>query len=57
VALIPSRLADAYRKQLTVIEPPIDVPGFDVMAVWHPRVHSDAANRWVRDRLIETAKR
>jgi hypothetical protein len=34
----------------------IDVPGFDVIAVWHPRNDKDKAHRWLRSRLAEVAK-
>lgn len=56
VALVPSRLAREHKKQLVSLSPPIEVPGFDVIAVWHPRVHEDMAHRWFRSRLAETAK-
>jgi len=56
VALVPSRLLREDRKRLVVLEPPIEVPGFDVIAVWHPRVDKDIAQRWMRRRLVETAK-
>src|SRR6516225_10296043 len=39
VALVPSRLLrDNNNKRLVVLKPPVAVPGFDVIAVWHPRV-------------------
>jgi DNA-binding transcriptional LysR family regulator len=56
VALVPSRLLREDRKRLVVLEPPIEVPGFDVIAAWHPRVDKDIAQRWMRRRLVETAK-
>jgi len=56
VALVPSRLLRESKK-LVVLKPPIEVPGFDVIAVWHPRVDKDVAHRWLRSRLSETAKR
>jgi DNA-binding transcriptional LysR family regulator len=56
VALVPSRLVQQTNKRLVVLKPPIDVPGFDVIAVWHPRVDKDMAHRWLRNRLAETAK-
>jgi DNA-binding transcriptional LysR family regulator len=56
VALIPSRLLRANNKRLVVRKPPVEVPGFDVIAVWHPRVDKDIAHRWLRSRLAETAK-
>jgi DNA-binding transcriptional LysR family regulator len=56
VALIPSRLLRENDKRLVVLKPPVAVPGFDVIAVWHPRVDRDAAHRWLRSRLVEIAK-
>jgi DNA-binding transcriptional LysR family regulator len=55
VALVPSRLLRENDKRLSVLEPPVNVPGFDVIAVWHPRVDKDMAHRWLRGRLAETA--
>lgn len=56
VALVPSRLLRENNKRLVVLKPPVEVPGFDVIAVWHPRVDKDTAHRWLRRRLAETAK-
>ena len=55
VALVPSRLLRRNEK-LAVLKPPIDVPEFDVIAVWHPRHHADPAHRWLRNRLAEHAR-
>jgi DNA-binding transcriptional LysR family regulator len=56
VALVPSRLLRENNERLVVLKPPVEVPGFDVIAVWHPRVDKDIAHRWLRSRLAETAK-
>src|SRR5262245_58446916 len=56
VALVPSRLLRENNKQLVVLKPPVEIPGFDVIAVWHPRVDKDIAHRWLRGRLAATAK-
>ena len=40
-----------------VFEPPIAVPGFDVIACWHPRVSRHPAHRWLRELLATVAKR
>ena len=56
IALVPSRLLRGSERKLAVLEPPVEVPGFDVIAVWHPRTDKDVAHRWLRDRLHETAK-
>jgi DNA-binding transcriptional LysR family regulator len=56
VAVVPSRLLGESTRQLVVLKPPVELPGFDVIAVWHPRVDKDIAHRWLRNRLAETAK-
>ncbi len=56
VAVVPSRLLRATDQKLVVLKPPVEIPGFDVIAVWHPRTDKDAAHRWVRNRLRETVK-
>ena len=56
VALVPSRLLRENNKQLVVLKPPVEIPGFDVIAVWHPRVDKDIAHHWLRSRLAATAK-
>lgn len=56
VALVPSRLLCDGSADLTVLKPPIEVPGFDVIATWHPRVDKDASHHWLRTRLAEIAK-
>jgi DNA-binding transcriptional LysR family regulator len=56
IAVVPSRLLAATDGRLVQLKPPIDVPGFDVIAVWHPRVDSDAAHRWLRRSLTQIVK-
>jgi DNA-binding transcriptional LysR family regulator len=56
VALVPSRLLRENSHGLAVFKPPVEVPGFDVIAVWHPRVDRDEAHRWLRTRLAAVAK-
>ena len=57
IALVPSRLLRGHRQRLTQLKSPINVPGFDVIAVWHPRSGEDVAHRWLRMRLSQTAGR
>lgn len=52
VAILPSRLV-AGVDGLTMLEPPIDVPGFTKVAAWHARTHRDAAQRWLRQLLFD----
>ena len=54
IALVPSRLLHGGSAGLAVLAPPIEVPGFDVIAAWHPRSDKDAAHQWLRTRLAQT---
>ena len=58
VAVLPERLlrGAAVAAGLRVFAPPVAVPGFDVIAVWHARVHRDPMHRWLRDRLARVAE-
>jgi DNA-binding transcriptional LysR family regulator len=56
IALVPARLLRADDKRLAVLKSPIEVPGFAVIAVWHPRSDKDPAHRWLRSRLAATAQ-
>jgi DNA-binding transcriptional LysR family regulator len=53
VAILPSRLVSAI-SGLVVVAPPVDIPGFTKIAVWHERSHFDVAQRWLRDLLFKT---
>lgn len=55
IAAIPERLARVQGHQLRIFELPLKVQGFDVIAVWHQRVHDDGAHQWLRDLLAKTA--
>lgn len=50
VALVPSRLA-AGNPSLRVVEPPLEVPGFEMVMVWPNRVHRDPAHEWLREQI------
>lgn len=53
VAMLPSRLVrdDA---SLQVVEPPIEVPGFDMLMLWPERVHRDPAHHWLREHIASS---
>jgi DNA-binding transcriptional LysR family regulator len=51
IALVPQRLV-AGRKGLFVSEPPLDVPGFTILMLWHDRTTNDPAQRWLRQELL-----
>lgn len=50
VAMMPSRLV-AQDPALKAVEAPIDVPGFEMVMLWHERVHRDPAHRWLREQI------
>lgn len=51
VAVVPSRLVRG-QPGLMCIDPPLDVPGFTKVLVWHERSHRDAGHRWLRELLV-----
>lgn len=61
VALVPARLVEraaaSPRGPLRVLAPPLPVAGFSIHMAWHNRNHGDAAQRWVRERLVAFARR
>jgi DNA-binding transcriptional LysR family regulator len=57
LAVLPRHLVAGRAGRLRVRPPPLEIPGFDVVAVWHRRLHGDPAHRWLRGRLAQTARR
>ncbi len=55
IALVPKRLLTRRPHALRIVQPPIEVPGFDVIAAWHPRSQHDPAHTWFRNRLLSSA--
>ncbi|MDN5005461.1 LysR family transcriptional regulator [Bradyrhizobium sp. WYCCWR 12677] len=53
IAVVPRRLV-AGAEGLVTFEPPVEIPGFTKLAVWHERTHRDAGHQWVRALLLET---
>ncbi|MCY1272784.1 HTH-type transcriptional regulator SyrM 1 [compost metagenome] len=51
VAMVPERLVrDA--PALRLLEPPVEVPGYEMSMLWHERVHRDPAHRWLREQVV-----
>lgn len=48
VAMLPSRLV-RDSSALRVVEPPVDIPGYEMAMLWHERVHRDPAHQWLRE--------
>ena len=50
VAMAPFRLASAH-PGLRMVEPPVDVPGYEMSMLWHERAHRDPAHAWLREQI------
>ena len=51
VCTVPTRLARRWSGVLNVMAPPCEVGAFSMHMGWHPRAHSDPAQRWLRDQV------
>ena len=51
VSMVPSRLVRG-NAALQVVEPPIEVPGFEMLMLWPERVHRDPAHQWLREHIV-----
>jgi DNA-binding transcriptional LysR family regulator len=58
VLTLPERVARAFAASLplVIVPPPLEVPGFSMMLLWHDRVHEEPAQRWLRDRIVDAAQ-
>ena len=52
VAMLPERLVRGT-SALQVVEPPVEVPGYEMSMLWHERVHRDPAHQWLRDVIAQ----
>lgn len=55
IAVVPERVLVGRSAGLRTFAPPVPIPGFAVLALWHPRVQHDPAHRWLRELLAATA--
>ncbi|MGQ0656197.1 MAG: LysR family transcriptional regulator [Betaproteobacteria bacterium] len=55
IVSLPARVAEAWARLVKIkVHPlPIPLPSFDVSLYWHARVENDAANRWLRNAMLE----
>ena len=56
IAVVPERILRGRLKGLRTFKPPVAVPGFSVVLLWHERLHQDPAHRWLRELLAATAQ-
>jgi DNA-binding transcriptional LysR family regulator len=53
VAMLPSRLV-RDTSVLKVVEPPVDIPGYEMAMLWHERSHRDPAHQWLREHIANS---
>jgi DNA-binding transcriptional LysR family regulator len=53
VAMLPSRLV-RDTGALEVVEPPVDLPGYEMSMLWHERSHRDPAHQWLREYIVSS---
>lgn len=53
VAMLPSRLV-RDTPGLQVVEPPVEVPGYEMAMLWHERSHRDPAQKWLRAHIADS---
>lgn len=54
LAIIPSRLADAFaaHARVRILPTPVPIPAFDISMFWHARYHHDPTIGWLRKVLV-----
>jgi len=56
IAVVPERVLHGRMAGLRTFAPPLAIPGFGVIAIWHPRLHKDPAHQWLREQLAAAAR-
>jgi len=51
-AVISSVLAELFLLG-KIVEPPVDIPGFDISMFWHERSHCDPTHQWLRQFVLD----
>lgn len=57
IAQVSDRSTLSFRDGVTAFALPVDLPGFTVSLLWHPRMDADPAHRWLRACLREICLR
>lgn len=50
VAMLPARQLRPG-SALQVVAPPLELPGFEMLMLWHERLHRDPAHQWLREQF------
>ncbi len=57
IASVPERHTGVLRAGMHTFPVPVPTPAFTVSMLWHPRLHADAAHRWLRGLVQEVCVR
>ena len=57
IATLPTKVAQLHRgnSEIVILDPPFDIPEFELKMAWSPLVHHNAAHRWLRLIINEVA--
>jgi DNA-binding transcriptional LysR family regulator len=55
VAMLPERLVRG-NDALRIVEPPVEVPGYEMSMLWHERSHRDPAHQWLREHIAAAVR-
>lgn len=57
-AIVPNRVArmSSHHSEISVIEPPFELPALNHKLIWHRRNEHDPAHRWLREFLSEFSR-
>lgn len=53
IAILPKTLATSSQHDLKIFPVPVRIPDIRIALLWHQRVHTDRANKWFRQRIIQ----
>ena len=58
IATLPTRVAElqAANTKLAVLEPPFDIPVFELKMAWSPLLQHNVAHKWLRGLIMSVAK-
>lgn len=56
VCTLPRRFLARFSADLDAFAPPVDLPAFRLLALWHRRNQGDSGHLWLRERLFEAAR-
>lgn len=57
ICTLPRRFLQRFDQVLDLLAPPVPLAAFSMNVVWHPRMRSDPAHRWLRRMVLQSAGR